>query len=157
MGSRPPVPRRYTSAGAVIVTGPPQGRRVLLLDQVRRDGERQTVAPKGGIEAGETDLAAAVREAGEEAGVTGLRHVADLGEETYQLTDGSGTAAVKTVHWYLFTTHDAVATPAAAEGFVAARWVDLPAARIQVSHDAFRTVLDRASAILDGLGDPQTG
>ena len=46
------------SAGAIVVRSRQPGQ-MLVLDQVRKNGERQVVAPKGGIENGENTLKAA--------------------------------------------------------------------------------------------------
>ena len=142
--------RHYASAGAVIVTGHHADPRILLLDQARRDGGWQTVAPKGRIEPGEASLDAAIREAFEEAGVTGLTYLADLGRQVFSFIDADGEDAAKTVDWYLFATVQTTVAPAADEGFVAARWLRPAEARQEVSHAGFREVLVRAIDLLDG-------
>jgi len=64
--------RRYASSGGVVW----HDGRVLL---VRKKCPPEVRLPKGHIEPGETRLAAAVREVGEETGYVDLRVVRDLG------------------------------------------------------------------------------
>ncbi|MFG1885986.1 NUDIX domain-containing protein [Micromonospora sp. NPDC049102] len=140
--------RRSASAGAVVVTDDLSSPRILLLDQVRKTGERQTVAPKGRLEPGEAPLQAARREVAEEAGLTSTRYSAYLGREAYTFTDNDGMPAAKVVDWFLFTTSTTVTTPAREEGFVRARWIEASAARQAASHPQFQQVLDRAVAVI---------
>ncbi|MCG5450974.1 NUDIX domain-containing protein [Micromonospora hortensis] len=140
--------RRYASAGAVVTTNDLGAPSILLLDQVRGNGERQTVAPKGRLEPSEAPLQAAVREVAEETGLTGTHYGAYLGQEKYVFTDNDGSPAAKTVDWFLFATATTAATPARDEGFVQARWLDAPAARRAATHIEFQRILDRALAII---------
>ncbi|MEV6813181.1 NUDIX domain-containing protein [Micromonospora sp. NPDC051296] len=140
--------RRYASAGAVVTTGSLSAPDFLLLDQVRKTGERQTVAPKGRLERGEAPLRAAQREVAEEAGLADTHFSAYLGQEAYTFTDNDGAPAAKTVDWFLFTATTTATTPAEDEGFVEARWLDAPAARQAASHAQFQQVLDRALAVI---------
>ncbi len=141
--------RTYASAGAVVSTDDLDQPRVLLLDQIRANGERQTVSPKGRLEPGEAPLAAAIREVTEEAGVTNLRYAAYLGQQSYAFIDNDSTPAEKTVDWFLFTTTDTTTAPAGDEGFVAAHWVGAPEARTAASHAKFGDILERALALLE--------
>ncbi|MDG4807188.1 NUDIX domain-containing protein [Micromonospora sp. WMMD1120] len=140
--------RRSASAGAVVVTDDLSSPQILLLDQVRKTGERQTVAPKGQLEPGEAPLQAARREVAEEAGLTSTCYSGYLGQEAYTFTDNDGMPAAKVVDWFLFTTSTTVTTPAREEGFVQARWLEAPAARQAASHPQFQQVLDRAVAVI---------
>ncbi|MCG5467044.1 NUDIX domain-containing protein [Micromonospora sp. MED01] len=147
-GGNPAMIRRYASAGAVVTTNDLGAPSILLLDQVRGNGERQTVAPKGRLEPSEAPLQAAVREVAEEAGLTGTQYGAYLGQEKYVFTDNDGSPAAKTVDWFLFTTATTAATPARDEGLVEARWLDASAARRAATHVEFQRILDRALAII---------
>ncbi|WP_432049434.1 NUDIX domain-containing protein [Verrucosispora sp. NA02020] len=140
--------RQYASAGAVVTAGDLRNPDFLLLDQVRRTGERQTVAPKGRLEPGEAPLRAARREVAEEAGLTDTHYSAYLGQEAYTFTDNDGVPAAKTVDWFLFTATTTAITPAQDEGFVEARWLDAAAARQAASHAQFQQLLDRALAVI---------
>jgi bis(5'-nucleosidyl)-tetraphosphatase len=71
--------RQRFSAGAVVVRNQTQGWRYLLL-RVFRTWD----FPKGGVEAGETPLQAAIREVEEETGLTDLEFA--WGEEMYRET-----------------------------------------------------------------------
>ncbi len=91
------------SAGGIIVN--PQGKIVL----VEQHGNSWSF-PKGGIEVGETEFEAAVREIHEETGLTDITHIEELGSyERYSIgPDGQGEA----IYWgirkrtiFLFTTN----------------------------------------------------
>ncbi|MEU7756739.1 NUDIX domain-containing protein [Micromonospora sp. NPDC049171] len=140
--------RRYSSAGAVVTTDDLNAPSVLLLDQIRKTGERQTVAPKGRLEPGEAPLQAATREVTEEAGLTDTHYSAYLGQEGYTFVDNDGTTAAKTVDWFLFRASSTATTPNRDEGFVEARWLDADSARQAASHPQFQQILDRALAII---------
>lgn len=74
--------REYASAGGVVVDA--TGARVLALLRPKRLGpdERPEVRlPKGHIEPGESRAQTAVREVGEEAGLSNLELLADLGHQ----------------------------------------------------------------------------
>ena len=140
--------RTYASAGAVVTTNDLQQPTVLLLDQVRKTGERQTVAPKGRLEPGEAPLLAATREVAEETGISDSRYAAYLGRDSYDFVDNDGVPATKTVDWFLFTTTDTTTSPRLEEGFVGCRWLEPSAARRSVTHAQFDTVLGHAFDIL---------
>lgn len=140
--------RRYVSAGAIVATENLSSPQILLLDQVRTTGERQTVAPKGRLEPGEAPLIAAKREVAEEAGLTDTHYSAYLGQDAYTFTDNDGAPAAKIVDWFLFTTSSTATTPARDEGFVQARWLGASAARQASSHPQLQQILDRALAVI---------
>lgn len=141
--------RTYRSAGAVVVSTSLERPQILLLEQVRKTGERQVVAPKGRIEPGESPVVAAAREVAEESGLDEVRYVAYLGRQAYGFTDADGAPAEKTVEWFLFATDSQVTTAAAAEGFVSARWYDLDDARTAISHPNFGEYLQRATEVVN--------
>lgn len=140
--------RQYASAGAIVVAGDPDQPQVLLLDQVRVTGQRQTVAPKGRLEAGEAPLAAALREVTEESGLSRLGYAGYLGQDRYEFVDRDDQPAAKTVDWFLCTTPETTTQVRREEGFTAARWVDLRHAATVISHPGFAVYLDRAADLL---------
>ena len=100
--------------------------------------------PKGKLEAGEDDLAAAHREVLEETGRRGSV-TADLGTISYEVTK-HGRTLPKTVRYYLmqdeggsFEPHDEVDD---------VLWLSPAEARAHLSYDRDRVVLDRALAEL---------
>lgn len=140
--------RTYRSAGAIVVSADPTDAITLLLEQVRTTGERQVVAPKGTIDAGESPLAAAAREVREEAGLSELIFVGFLGQQRYGFTDRDGEGAEKTVDWFLFATESQGVTPRAVEGFVGAEWLPLDRAIEAASHAEFGHYLERARDVV---------
>ncbi|MGL5828742.1 MAG: NUDIX domain-containing protein, partial [Angustibacter sp.] len=99
-------------------------------------------------EPGESAYGAALREVEEEAGIKNPTYLAYLGRQSYSFVDADSAPAKKTVDWFLFHTADRTATPAAAEGFVAARWVSSIDARQASSHAAFDAIIERALSVL---------
>lgn len=140
--------RTYRSAGAIVVSSDPTNAATLLLEQVRSTGERQVVAPKGTIEAGESPLIAAQREVREEAGLTELMSVGFLGQQRYGFTDRDGEAAEKSVDWFLFASETWDVTPRTSEGFTGAEWLPLDKALQTASHAGFSRYLERAQDII---------
>jgi 8-oxo-dGTP pyrophosphatase MutT (NUDIX family) len=97
--------KRTESAGGIVINN---SGLVLIVSQ---HGTSWSL-PKGHIEAGEDRLAAARREIYEEAGITELELVEELGSyERYKLsaTGGNDSSELKTIHMSLFkTTQDAL-------------------------------------------------
>lgn len=135
------------SAGAIVVRpGPPA--EMLVLEQVRRDGEHQAVAPKGGIEPHENTLEAGFREVGEETGISGLTLLGYLGQQRFSFRLDDGQPGEKTVDWFLMRAEGDALTPATAEGFDTARWYPFSEARRQLSHPTFLPFADKAERIV---------
>jgi ubiquinone/menaquinone biosynthesis C-methylase UbiE/8-oxo-dGTP pyrophosphatase MutT (NUDIX family) len=113
---RPGVPA-HDAAGGVVVRVSASGAEVLL---VREGGGPSYVLPKGHVERGETEEAAARREIAEEAGVSDLVLLADLGVRerlNFERTSWKRT------RYYLFLSPG----PAGAPGHPAAQWHPLDA------------------------------
>ena len=100
MESKLPV-REYASAGGVVVDA--TGARVLTLLRPKRfgPGQRPEVRlPKGHIEPGESRAQAALREVGEEAGLSNLELLADLGHQVVEF-DWKGHHYVRDESYFL--------------------------------------------------------
>jgi 8-oxo-dGTP pyrophosphatase MutT (NUDIX family) len=108
-----------------------------LVAVVHRPHRRDWTLPKGKLEAGEDDLAAAVREVCEETGWLGEPD-RDLGVVEYGMPDGR----TKSVRWYLMRALQEVAQPTADVDEV--RWLQAAAARELLTYDLDREVLGRA-------------
>jgi 8-oxo-dGTP pyrophosphatase MutT (NUDIX family) len=136
--------REERSAGGVVV----RGEQVLVIVPTRRaaDGSRVLGLPKGHLDAGETQLQAAMREVREETGVE-VELVQELGEIRYWYSRG-GRAVPKTVVFYLFrylegdpADHD--------EEVEDAHWMELAQAQLALTYEGERQMLARA---LEALG-----
>src|SRR4051812_1521782 len=79
--------------------------------------------PKGKLDKGETPGQAAIREVGEECGVTGLHIVKPL-EPTYHIYPIDGGNALKKSYWYEMTCPgDDVLKPQTEEDITEVRWM----------------------------------
>lgn len=95
---------------------------------VRRNKESQWFFPKGGVEDGETDEAAARREIEEEAGLDNLEVIDDLGSYIRPgiLADGTyDPNTSKEIHMFLFATEPHSELSPAME-IQEAAWIPLP-------------------------------
>jgi 8-oxo-dGTP pyrophosphatase MutT (NUDIX family) len=111
--------KRTESAGGVVIN-----RRGEIL-VVSQHGTSWSL-PKGHIEAGEDRLAAARREIREEAGITELELIEELGSyERYKLSGAGGEdrSELKTIHMFLFKTVEDALCPIDPEN-PAALWVE---------------------------------
>jgi 8-oxo-dGTP pyrophosphatase MutT (NUDIX family) len=118
------------SAGGVVV-------RDGLIAVVHRPHRHDWSLPKGKLEPGESDEAAAVREVLEETGFDAIiRH--DLGTVGYTVDDGRP----KTVRWFLMAAADEAA--ALADDVDEVAWLDPDAAAPLLTYATDREVLDRA-------------
>lgn len=140
--------RSYTSAGAVVVSRDLANPRVLLLHQVRTNGERQVVAPKGRLEPDESPLEAAAREVTEEAGVRDLLYAGFLGQQSYEFTDNDGAPARKSVDWFLFAADDHAVHARDTEGFHRAEFLAFDEALAAVTHAEFIPYLCHARDVI---------
>ncbi|MDR5694043.1 MAG: NUDIX hydrolase [Armatimonadota bacterium] len=154
--TRKPI-KHVQSAGGVVFRVESGTYQVLLL--MHENGK--WMLPKGVIEAGETPEEVALREVREEAGVSHVRIVADLGEERYFFYwRQDRTYYDKTVHYYLmeFLGGEEPA-PQKEEGFVGYAWVPLEEALVRIKYRETREVIRRAQEVLGNLvisgGDTQ--
>lgn len=111
--------KRTESAGGIVLN---RRGQVLVVSQ---HGTSWSL-PKGRIEAGEDPLAAAHREIYEEAGVTELELLCELGSyERYKLsaTGGEDHSELKTIYMFLFKTAQEKLSPVDPEN-PEARWLD---------------------------------
>jgi 8-oxo-dGTP pyrophosphatase MutT (NUDIX family)/predicted nucleotidyltransferase len=134
------------SAGAIVLQAA-QLDKMLVLDQVRKTGERQCVAPKGGIEANENTLEAALREVHEETGIEELTLLGYLGQQRFGFLLDDGQPGEKTVDWFLMQAGDSALNPRAAEGFGEGRWYTYDDARSHLTHHAFTPFVDKAELL----------
>ena len=137
-----------TSAGGIVIryeSGVPQfvaGRR-------RRESSETWTLPKGTPEAGETTEQTALREVGEETGLT-VRILAPFDSIAYTFVQ-RGTRIHKTVHYYLMAPtggdladHD--------HEFDEVRWIRFDAAATMLTFETERALVARTAAELAGSG-----
>jgi 8-oxo-dGTP diphosphatase len=130
-------PDLVRAAGAVLV----RDGRIALVHRPRYD---DWTLPKGKLEDGEDDLDAAHRELLEETGRRGTV-VDDLGTISYQVSKG-GRTLPKTVRYYLMDDDGGHFEPHHEVDDL--RWLAPDEARVLLSYDRDRVVLDRALARL---------
>jgi 8-oxo-dGTP pyrophosphatase MutT (NUDIX family) len=145
MSSSVPSPSqaREFSAGGVVV----RGEEVVAIVPTRRaaDGSRVLALPKGHVDPGETPVQAAEREVREETGVV-ARPLRELGQTRYWYRRNGRTIG-KAVEFFLFEY---------VEGDIAdhddeveeVHWLPLERARVELSHEAEREMVELAIAYL---------
>ena len=80
--------------------------------------------PKGGVDKGEENEAAAIREVEEETGVSGLRITKKL-QKTYHIFKRNGVYRLKITNWFEMTTNfDGILMPQAEEGIEKVAWLN---------------------------------
>lgn len=140
--------KRARSAGGVVFRRTGDRVEILLL---QHEGGKWML-PKGTIEPGETPEAVALREVREEAGLSNLHVLHDLGQERYSFFwRTEDTVYDKTVHYYLleFLGGEEV-SPQREEGFVAAEWVTPDEALARIKYKETREIVRRAQVTLGG-------
>lgn len=135
--------RRERSAGGIVVRWRPQPEVLLIHDRFGRWS-----LPKGHVEPGETDEAAALREIAEETGLRG-RLLAKVGETRYSFVAG-GTPVEKTVAYFLIAAEDGDARPQPGE-VAALRWVRASEAAREVGYENLRPLVRRAAGMIGRL------
>ena len=138
--------RTETSAGGVVVRLDQSQPLFLLI----RDSYRNWGFPKGHIEASEPPEAAALREVGEETGLTDLvlRGMIEKIDWHFRFR---GQLIHKVCHFFLIQTGEAATSPQHAEGITACRWVPFDEAESLISYANAREVLRHAQAMVASL------
>lgn len=117
---------------------------LVILDPYRNWG-----LPKGHLEKGEGSPEAAVREVGEETGLSDLRLVQELATIDWHFRAGE-----KLVHkvcaFFLMTSEAGEPRPELAEGITECVWLPLGDAVARISYDDAREVVLEAKEILEG-------
>ena len=141
-------PRIERSAGGVVVR-PFDGVMHAL---VIRDPYDNWGLPKGHLEAGEDERAAALREVEEETGLTELQMGPELGcIDWYFRADGGSVHKFCT--FFLIHSSHGPTTPEAAEGITECVWLPLDEAASRISYDNAREMVRAAARELDDIGD----
>lgn len=144
MSDRLPV-RQYSSAGGVVIGA--AGKRVLILRRHKRlgpDGLPEMRLPKGHIEPGESREQAALREVEEEAGLSGLAILADLGHQTVEF-DWKGHHHIRDESYFLMA-QTAGTVPGLPEKQFEPLWLVWDEALAQMTFGSEREWLRRAQA-----------
>lgn len=145
-------PRDETSAGGVVFRH--EGAEPLYL--LIRDSYRNWGFPKGHLEEGEQPAAAAIREVGEETGLSKLelREPIDTIDWHFHFR---GRLIHKICHFYLIEAADEATRPQRAEGITACRWAPYEEAARLLSYSNARDVLARARMLLAADGARLSG
>jgi 8-oxo-dGTP pyrophosphatase MutT (NUDIX family) len=137
--------RDETSAGGVVfrravaADGDDRPRFLLIRDSYRNWG-----FPKGHLEPGELPDVAALREVQEETGLDGLRLVGELGSIDWYFRF-RGQLIHKLCHFFLMESATSITRPQREEGITACRWAPFDEARVLISYENARRMLDRAA------------
>ena len=142
--NQPPSSPTKLAAGCVVYRHDATGAPLLLLihDQYGR-----WTLPKGHLEAGESEQAAAVREVLEETGLSGELGVL-VTRIVYTVRSKRGLEQLKQVAFFLLRADSFEAHPQAEEGIGAAEWFAPEAALAQIGYPQVRDVLARAVTML---------
>jgi 8-oxo-dGTP pyrophosphatase MutT (NUDIX family) len=148
-GSRPRRPKipttREVSAGGVLYRRTDDGIEVVLASRRTRRGQLAWGLAKGGIEAGETKEAAAIREVREETGLT-AEIEADLGDTKYMYV-WDEIRIRKTVHFFLMC-HTGGDVEDRDDEMEEIRWFPLDRAIKRAAYRGERDMLVKASELL---------
>ena len=128
------------AAGCVILRATPDGLRILVIF----DQYGQWTFPKGHLEAGETNAAAAIREVYEETGIQG--ELGTLVQTIFYDVVKKGRTLPKQVDFFVMHTTQTTVTLQASEGISDYRWVDAATAMALLSYDQMKAVLTAALA-----------
>jgi 8-oxo-dGTP pyrophosphatase MutT (NUDIX family) len=147
MNSSRPRPQLEVSAGG-LVQSDSDPELVALISHKNRGGRADWCIPKGHVEAGEDLADTAVREIGEETGIT-AEVVEKLGEITYSFKIGQQRIK-KTVHHYLLRqTGGELSSEMDPTGeVIEAKWFKLSELESVLAHENERKVAQRALELL---------
>lgn len=143
---------QHTTAGGVVTDG--KGKILLLHRVVPRHGHQveEYRLPKGHIDPGETDEAAALREVGEESGYWQVEIVGDLGHARSEF-DFYGGHQVRDEHYFLMRlTANERGTPhfdlGSEEALFTPHWFDAAEAESRTTYSTERDFVGRARRTL---------
>jgi 8-oxo-dGTP diphosphatase len=132
------------AAGCVVYRHDSAGAPLLLLIH---DQYGHWTLPKGHLEAGESEQAAAVREVLEETGLSGELG-ALVARIVYTVRSKRGLERLKQVAFFLLHADSSEARPQAEEGISAAEWFTPEAALARIGYSQVRDVLAQAVTML---------
>jgi len=132
------------AAGCVVYRHDSSGAPLLLLIH---DQYGHWTLPKGHLEAGESEQAAAVREVLEETGLSGELGVL-VARIVYTVRSKRGLERLKQVAFFLLHADSSEARPQAEEGISAAEWFTPEAALARIGYSQVRDVLAQAVTML---------
>jgi len=132
------------AAGCVVYRHDSRGAPLLLLIH---DQYGHWTLPKGHLEAGESEQAAAVREVLEETGLSGELG-ALVARIVYTVRSKRGLERLKQVAFFLLHADSSEARPQAEEGISAAEWFTPEAALARIGYSQVRDVLAQAVTML---------
>ena len=130
--------RTEISAGGVVVRHTPAAEEPLVL--LIRDSYGKWGFPKGHVEGGEAADVAAVRETGEETGLTDLRLIGPIDTIKWRF-QWRGSLVYKTCHFFLMESATEETEPQIAEGITACRWETFDRAHELIPYANAREVL----------------
>ncbi|MGD9046520.1 MAG: NUDIX domain-containing protein [Anaerolineae bacterium] len=140
--------REYASAGGVVIAD--SGEHVLVLRRPKRlgpDGRVEVRLPKGHIESHESPQQTALREVREEAGLSCLGFLGDLGEQLVEF-DWKGQHYIRRERCFLLTTLPNTELSKPEEQFERL-WLPWDDALAQLSFEAEREWVRRAQWVRD--------
>jgi len=141
--------KQYRAAGGIVLDA--HGKVLLIEREVMRDGTpvHEVRLPKGHIDEGETDEAAAMRETGEESGYWELEIVADLGWLRSEY-DFKGKHFIRDEHYFLMRLTSPEwrgpdVDPDSEEALFSVKWArDLDEAEQLLTYESEKSFVQRA-------------